>query len=34
MSSTTQSAPSWQDGKVAGWLVTIDHKRIGVLDLG
>ena len=34
MSSTTQSAPSWQDGKVAGWLVSVDHKRIGALYLG
>jgi cytochrome c oxidase subunit 1 len=24
-------APSWQRGKVASWLVTVDHKRIGIL---
>jgi cytochrome c oxidase subunit I len=23
--------PSWQRGKVASWLVTVDHKRIGIL---
>ena len=23
--------PAWQRGKVAGWLVTTDHKRIGIL---
>ena len=23
--------PAWQRGKVASWLVTIDHKRIGIL---
>ena len=34
MSSTTQSAPSWQDGKVAGWIVSVDHKRIGAQYLG
>ena len=26
--------PAWQRGKVAGWLVTVDHKRIGILYLG
>ena len=26
--------PSWQRGKVASWLVTVDHKRIGILYLG
>jgi heme/copper-type cytochrome/quinol oxidase subunit 1 len=34
MSSTTESAPSWQRGKVAGWIVSVDHKRIGALYLG
>jgi heme/copper-type cytochrome/quinol oxidase subunit 1 len=34
MSSTTQTAPSWQRGKVAGWVVSVDHKRIGALYLG
>jgi cytochrome c oxidase subunit I len=27
----TETAPAWQRGKVAGWLVTTDHKRIGIL---
>jgi len=26
--------PAWQRGKVAGWLVTVDHKRIGILYIG
>ena len=26
-------APQWQRGKVASWLVTVDHKRIGILYL-
>ena len=26
--------PAWQRGKVASWLVTVDHKRIGVLYIG
>jgi cytochrome c oxidase subunit 1 len=29
-----QPVPAWQRGKVAGWLVTTDHKRIGILYLG
>ncbi len=28
------TVPAWQRGKVAGWLVTVDHKRIGNLYLG
>ena len=24
-------APAWQRGRVASWLVTTDHKRIGIL---
>src|SRR5919106_1889191 len=24
-------APGWQRGRVASWLVTVDHKRIGIL---
>ena len=27
-------APAWQRGKVASWLVTTDHKRIGILYIG
>ena len=26
--------PAWQRGKVASWLVTVDHKRIGILYVG
>jgi cytochrome c oxidase subunit I len=26
-----ETVPAWQRGRVAGWLVTVDHKRIGVL---
>jgi cytochrome c oxidase subunit 1 len=25
---------TWKDGKVASWLVTLDHKRIGILFVG
>src|SRR5687767_8081520 len=28
-----QPVPAWQRGRVAGWLVTTDHKRIGILYL-
>ena len=34
MSSTTQPAADWQRGRVASWLVSVDHKRIGALYLG
>jgi cytochrome c oxidase subunit 1 len=27
----TEQIPAWQRGKVASWLVTVDHKRIGIL---
>jgi len=27
-------APAWQRGKMASWLVTTDHKRIGILYIG
>ncbi|HEU0335020.1 MAG TPA: cytochrome c oxidase subunit I [Gaiellaceae bacterium] len=30
----TEQIPAWQRGKVASWLVTVDHKRIGILYLG
>ena len=30
-SSAEPHIPAWQRGKVAGWLVTTDHKRIGIL---
>jgi cytochrome c oxidase subunit 1 len=26
--------PAWQRGKIASWLVTTDHKRIGILYIG
>ena len=25
---------TWKDGRVASWLVTVDHKRIGILYIG
>jgi len=25
---------TWKDGRVASWLVTLDHKRIGILYIG
>ena len=28
---TETAAPAWQRGRVASWLVTTDHKRIGIL---
>ena len=31
MTSSSPGVPSWQRGRVAGWLVTVDHKRIGIL---
>ena len=34
MSSTTQPVTSWHRGRVAGWLVSLDHKRIGALYIG
>ena len=30
-STRAESTPAWQRGKVASWLVTTDHKRIGIL---
>ncbi len=33
MTVGVETAPAWQRGKVASWLVTTDHKRIGILDL-
>ena len=26
-----RTVPAWQRGRVASWLVTVDHKRIGIL---
>jgi len=34
MSSSTQPAADWHRGRVASWLVSVDHKRIGALYLG
>ena len=31
MAVRAEPAPAWQRGKVASWLVTTDHKRIGIL---
>ena len=28
---SSPAVPAWQRGKVASWLVTTDHKRIGIL---
>ena len=30
-SAAPQPIPTWHRGKVASWLVTVDHKRIGIL---
>ena len=34
MSSPSQPADAWHRGRVAGWLVSVDHKRIGALYIG
>ena len=31
MAARAEAPPAWQRGKVASWLVTTDHKRIGIL---
>ncbi len=31
--SRADAVPAWQRGKVAAWLVTTDHKRVGILYL-
>ncbi len=31
MTVNAETVPAWQRGKVASWLVTTDHKRIGIL---
>ena len=31
MAARAETVPTWQRGKVASWLVTTDHKRIGIL---
>ena len=33
MATRAESVPAWQRGRVASWLVTTDHKRIGILYL-
>ncbi len=33
MSTTTQPATSWHRGRVAGWIISVDHKRVGALYL-
>jgi cytochrome c oxidase subunit I len=33
VAARSEVAPAWQRGKVASWLVTTDHKRIGILYL-
>jgi cytochrome c oxidase subunit 1 len=34
LSTTSEPVASWHRGRVAGWLVSVDHKRIGALFLG
>jgi cytochrome c oxidase subunit 1 len=31
VAARAETVPTWQRGKVASWLVTVDHKRIGIL---
>jgi cytochrome c oxidase subunit 1 len=31
---TTRQTPAWQRGLVANWLVTTDHKKIGIMYIG
>ena len=31
MAARAETVPAWQRGRVASWLVTVDHKRIGIL---
>ncbi len=33
MTTTSQPVASWHRGRVAGWVVSVDHKRIGALYL-
>ena len=33
MAADPAAIPQWQRGRVANWLVTVDHKRIGILYL-
>ena len=33
MATRAETVPAWQRGRVASWLVTTDHKRIGILYL-
>ena len=28
---TEPAVPTWREGRVTGWLTTVDHKRIGIL---
>ena len=32
MAGSPRSTPvAWKDGRVSSWLVTVDHKRIGIM---
>jgi len=31
LAARAETVPAWQRGRVASWLVTVDHKRIGIL---
>ena len=33
VNAETPPTPAWQRGRMASWLVTTDHKRIGILYL-
>jgi len=34
MAARAETVPAWQRGRIASWLVTTDHKRIGILYIG
>jgi cytochrome c oxidase subunit I len=34
VATRVETTPSWQRGRVVSWLVTTDHKRIGILYIG
>jgi cytochrome c oxidase subunit 1 len=34
VASRAEAVPQWQRGRFASWLVTTDHKRIGILYIG
>jgi cytochrome c oxidase subunit 1 len=34
VASRAEATPTWHHGRIASWLVTTDHKRIGILYIG